>query len=43
VVRLEGNNSELGREVLENSGFNIVVASSLSEAAELSVALAEDA
>ena len=43
VVRLEGNNSELGREALENSGFNIVVASSLSEAAELSVALAEDA
>jgi len=43
VVRLEGNNSELGREVLENSGFNIVVASSLSEAAKLSVALAEDA
>ena len=43
VVRLEGNNSELGREVLENSDFNIVVASSLSEAAELSVALAEDA
>ena len=43
VVRLEGNKSELGREVLENSGFNIVVASSLSEAAELSVALAEDA
>ena len=43
VVRLEGNNSKLGREVLENSGFNIVVASSLSEAAELSVALAEDA
>ena len=42
VVRLEGNNSELGREVLEHSGFNIVVASSLSEAAELSVALAED-
>ena len=43
VVRLEGNNSELGREVLEHSGFNIVVASSLSEAAALSVALAEDA
>ena len=43
VVRLEGNNSELGREVLEHSDFNIVVASSLSEAAELSVALAEDA
>ena len=43
VVRLEGNNSELGREVLGNSDFNIVVASSLSEAAELSVALAEDA
>jgi succinyl-CoA synthetase beta subunit len=34
VVRLEGNNSELGREVLENSGLNIIAASSLSDAAE---------
>ena len=43
VVRLEGNNSELGCEVLDNSDLNIFVASSLAEAAELSVSLAEDA
>ncbi len=43
VVRLEGNNSELGREVLGNSDLNIVVASSLAEAAKLSVSLAENA
>jgi len=43
VVRLEGNNSELGCEVLDNSDLNIIVASSLAEAAELSVSLAEDA
>ena len=34
VVRLEGNNAELGREVLEKSGLNIVAANSLSDAAE---------
>ena len=43
VVRLEGNTSELGCEVLDNSDLNIIVASSLAEAAELSVSLAEDA
>ena len=43
VVRLEGNNSELGCEMLDNSDLNIIVASSLAEAAELSVSLAEDA
>ena len=34
VVRLEGNNAELGREVLEKSGLNIIAATSLSDAAE---------
>ncbi|MAK93799.1 MAG: ADP-forming succinate--CoA ligase subunit beta [Gammaproteobacteria bacterium] len=34
VVRLEGNNAELGREVLASSGFNIIAADSLSDAAE---------
>jgi len=34
VVRLEGNNSELGREVLASSGLNIIAADSLSDAAE---------
>lgn len=40
VVRLEGNNAELGREVLEKSGFNIIAATSLSDAAEKVVAAA---
>ncbi|MBL4728563.1 MAG: ADP-forming succinate--CoA ligase subunit beta [Gammaproteobacteria bacterium] len=34
VVRLEGNNAELGREVLVKSGLNIIAATSLSDAAE---------
>jgi len=34
VVRLEGNNAELGREALASSGLNIIAADSLSDAAE---------
>ena len=34
VVRLEGNNAELGRDKLAKSGLNIIAASSLSEAAQ---------
>ena len=34
VVRLEGNNAKLGREVLASSGLNIIAADSLSDAAE---------
>ncbi len=34
VVRLEGNNAELGRQVLASSGLNIIAADSLSDAAE---------
>ena len=34
VVRLEGNNAELGREVLASSGLNIIASDSLSDAAE---------
>ncbi|MGM0570660.1 ADP-forming succinate--CoA ligase subunit beta [Marinobacter sp.] len=34
VVRLEGNNAELGTKVLEESGLNIIAATSLSNAAE---------
>ncbi|MET1253776.1 ADP-forming succinate--CoA ligase subunit beta [Aliikangiella maris] len=41
VVRLEGNNAELGREVLDKSGLNIIAASSLTDAAEKVVAAAE--
>ncbi|MBT4522230.1 MAG: ADP-forming succinate--CoA ligase subunit beta [Halieaceae bacterium] len=34
VVRLEGNNAELGRKVLADSGLNIIAATSLIDAAE---------
>ena len=37
VVRLEGNNSELGRQLMVDSGLNIVAASSLTDAAERAV------
>ena len=37
VVRLEGNNAELGREVLDKSGLNILAASSLADAAQKAV------
>jgi len=40
VVRLEGNNAELGRKVLVDSGLNIIAASSLTDAAEKVVAAA---
>lgn len=34
VVRLEGNNADVGRQVLSQSGLNIIAADSLSDAAE---------
>ncbi|MEM7265923.1 MAG: ADP-forming succinate--CoA ligase subunit beta [Pseudomonadota bacterium] len=34
VVRLEGTNAELGREVLANSGLDIIAAESLTDAAQ---------
>lgn len=37
VVRLEGNNAELGSKVLEDSGLNIIAATSLADAAEQAV------
>ena len=37
IVRLEGNNAELGREVLDKSGLNILAASSLADAAQKAV------
>ncbi len=40
VVRLEGNNAELGRQKLAESGLNIIAAESLSDAAEKVVAAA---
>ncbi len=38
VVRLEGNNSELGSKLLRDSGVNIIAANGLTEAAEKIVA-----
>jgi len=37
VVRLEGNNAELGRKVLADSGLNIIAATSLADAAQQAV------
>jgi len=41
VVRLEGTNAELGREVLANSGLDIIAATSLTDAAQQVVKAAE--
>ncbi|MBE2894255.1 ADP-forming succinate--CoA ligase subunit beta [Spirabiliibacterium falconis] len=41
VVRLEGNNAENGRNILAQSGLNIIAANSLTEAAQRVVAAAE--
>ena len=40
VVRLEGNNAELGQKVLADSGLNIIAASSLADAAQQAVTAA---
>lgn len=42
VVRLEGNNAELGAEMLARSGLNIIPASTLTDAAVQVVKAAED-
>ena len=41
VVRLEGNNAELGSKLLADSGLNIIAATSLTDAAEQVVKAAE--
>jgi len=41
VVRLEGNNAELGSKLLEESGLNIIAAKGLTDAAEKAVAAAK--
>ena len=41
VVRLEGNNAQLGSDLLKNSGLNIIAATGLTEAAEKAVAAAK--
>jgi succinyl-CoA synthetase beta subunit len=37
VVRLEGNNAELGSKLLSDSGLDIIAATSLTDAAEQAV------
>ena len=41
VVRLEGNNADIGSQVLADSGLNIIAATSLTDAAESVVKAAE--
>lgn len=41
VVRLEGNNAENGRQILADSGLNIIAADSLTDAAQRVVSAAE--
>ena len=43
VVRLEGNNAELGSKILQESGLNIIAATSLTDAAQSVVKAAEGA
>lgn len=43
VVRLEGNNAELGSKLLEESGLNIIAANDLTGAAQKAVAAAKEA
>ena len=42
VVRLEGTNAELGREILAKSGLSLLVANTLKEAAVLAVKAAQE-
>lgn len=42
IVRLEGTNAELGRELLANSGMNLRVAQDLTDAARQAVAAAQE-
>jgi succinyl-CoA synthetase beta subunit len=43
IVRLEGTNVELARQLLKESGLNIITAETLSEAAKKAVAAANTA
>jgi succinyl-CoA synthetase beta subunit len=42
IVRLEGTNAELGRELLTNSGMTIRVADNLTDAARQAVSAAQE-
>lgn len=41
IVRLEGTNAELGREILANSSLRLIAANTLTQAAQLAVKAAE--
>ena len=41
IVRLEGTNAELGREILANSNLSLIAATTLTQAAQLAVTAAE--
>ena len=41
VIRMEGTNVELGKQMLKESGLNFTTADTMSEAAEKVVALAK--
>jgi len=41
IVRLEGNNAEMGSQLLEKSGLNIIAAKGLTDAAQKAVAAAQ--
>ena len=43
IIRLEGTNAELGRELLKNSGMDLRVAQDLTDAARQAVASAKEA
>ncbi len=43
VVRLQGNNADIGKKILEESGLNITAADGLADAAEKAVAAAKGA
>ncbi|MDH5301827.1 MAG: ADP-forming succinate--CoA ligase subunit beta [Gammaproteobacteria bacterium] len=43
IVRLEGNNADKGRDILQNSGLDIIAAAGLNEAAQKAVAASKGA
>jgi len=42
VIRMEGTNVELGREILEKSGFNFIWAKDIADAAQKIAAIAKN-
>ncbi|HAQ75992.1 MAG TPA: succinate--CoA ligase subunit beta, partial [Hyphomonas sp.] len=43
VVRLEGTNAEMGKEIIKNSGLNVIPADDLDDAAQKIVAAVKEA